>query len=748
MSRPAAAPLPSEETSRLTDFARACKAAARVVALYPATHPAIQSSLTRAADSAARLLGRGEARLTVLPDGLLLNDRVPGRGDSAVQELAAMLHGHLIGEMTLVADMAPAAWHTFLGLIARSPEDIRGQGGIVQAWMAAGGGPIELRQIDYGDVLREREGALVSDWDEIVANYLEGEFSDLDDEAMAALLEISGDTSRFREFAERLVAQADESGEQGKKDLVLLIFQALADYVARTQPEQLDRVLSQIAGVIPRMTPDMVVTLITTGAPVTDAGAAGIDLAGEMRNRLTDQNVAEFIAQSVSRDQGATNRLAQAFQALVPEAGQRSALLEMAEAAAESMPIGRQADFSDLWKNAANLLTSYSDTDWVSDEYGRELATARTHAIEVERVSDDPPERISSWLSTVSEHEVRRLDQQVLLDLLVIETRPDAWQRVLESAVTSIEQLVHTGSLSIAHPLLDAVTAAGNTGGPFADAARAGLTHLQSGSVMKHVMLVIRQSRDDEVPTISSFCRALGPTAIKPLAEALAFEQGGAVKRFRDVLLSFGAAARDYVDDLRRSANPTARRTAVELLRSFGGAEALPQLEPLLADAEPAIQRDALRAILQIGTDEAYATLAEAIKTSEAQRRSAIMQVLSSSHDERAAPLFVYILDHTNHRGAFESVYVLAVESLGHLGGGPNAVDALKKVLYRGEWWAPGRTRRLRAAAATALRACGSPASQQALEAAAQDGPGGVRRAAKRALEAPAPASRAPRKAS
>ena len=59
---------------------------------------------------------------------------------------------------------------------------------------------------------------------------------------------------------------------------------------------------------IPRLTPDMVITLITTGVPMTTA-ATGIDLAGEMRERLTDQNVAEFIAQSVSRDQGATERL-------------------------------------------------------------------------------------------------------------------------------------------------------------------------------------------------------------------------------------------------------------------------------------------------------------------------------------------------------------------------------------------------------------------------------------------------------
>jgi hypothetical protein len=711
------------------------------VALYPATHPAIQSSLARITESAVRLLGNGPATLTVLPDALLLHGEAPSRPDSSIGELAALLHGHQIGEMTLLEDMAPGAWHTFLGLLALSPDEIRRQGGIVRAWMAAGGGPIELRQIDYGDVLRERTGSLESDWDEIVANYLEGEFSDLDDKAMAALLDIASDTDRFREFAERLVTQADKSGERAKKDLVLLIFQALADYVARTQPDQLDRVLNQIAGVVPNMTPDLVVTLVTTGVPAVDGVSAGIDLASEIRERLTDENIAQFISHSVSRDQGATSRLAQAFQALVPDEEERGGVLGMAEELAKATSFGRQAEFSDLWKSASDLLTSYSDADFVSDEYGRELATARTHAVEIERVNDDPPERISSWLSTVSEHEVRRLDQQVLLDLLIIERRPEAWPRVLDSAVTSIEQLVHTGHLSLAHPLLEAIIAAGNDGGPFVEPARAALTRLRGSTVMKHVVLVIRQARDEDVPTIGAFCRALGPTVIKPLADALAVEQGPSVKRFRDVLLSFGAAGRDYVDELRASANPTVRRTAVELLRSFGGAEALPDLKALIDDAEPAIQREALRGIMQIGTDEAYATLADAIKSSQAQNRSTIMQVLSSSHDERAAPLFIYILEHTDHRGALESVYQLAVESLGHLGGDADSVAALKKVLYRGEWWAPGRTSRLRGAAALALRACGSPSAQQTLEEASNQGSGGVRRAARTALNAPAPRS-------
>jgi HEAT repeat protein len=729
--------LTADESSRLVEFARACKAATRVVALYPATHPAIQASLARVAESSERLRSLGIAALTVFPDGLSVNGRAPAKPDSALGELAALLHAHSIGELRISGELVPATWHTFLTLLSRSAEDIRIEGGIERAWMAAGGGPIEILQIDYREVLRERDGGLEGDWDRIIANYLEGEMSDLDDDAMQALFDIAGDLDRFKDFTAQLVSKAAESSFRGNTAAVLRVLQALADFVATRHPEQLNRILNSIAGVVPRLTPDLVVTMITTGVPM-DGGTPGIDLPGEIRARLSDQSIAEFVAQSVSRDEGASGRLAQAFQALVPEENKRGELLEMAEREAANLPIGRQPEFPNLWKSAAQLLTTYSDAKFVPDDYGRELATARALAIEVERVSDDPPERISAWLATVSEAAVRHHDHQVLVDLLTLEKRPEAWRLVLESAIATIDQDVLTEQLPLAQDVLDVLVAAAEDGQPFADTARAGLDRLRTGDLMRYVVLYIRRARDSEVPAVSAFCQALGPSMIGPLAEALASEHGAAVKRLREVLLSFGAAGRAYVDELRSSANPAVRRTAVELLRAFGGADALPDLARLLDDAEPAVQREALRAIVQIGTPEAYAILQEALKSGDARKRDAITQVVVSSRDERAAPLLVYILEHGDHRGSLESVYLAAIETLGRLGGNPEWVGVLRNVLYRGEWWAPMRTTRLRHAAALALRATALPEAERALEEAANDGPRGVRRAARTALSAPA----------
>jgi hypothetical protein len=739
-----------DETLRLTEFARACKAAARVVALYPPTHPTITAALARIRHVSSRLrradgggqrhaLGSGGTVLTILPDSVQLDGRSAVRSDGALEDLAALLHSQSIGEVRLTGDLPPEHWHAFLTLVTRAPEDVRAQGGITETWKAKGIAGLELRQIDYAEVLRERNGIRDGEWPQVLANYLEGDLSDLDDAALAALLEIAGDASRFQEFTEQLVAKASE---QDKQDVVLRLLQALADFAATEHPGQLDRVLHQIAAVVPRLTPDIVLAMVAP--PATAEGPRqGIDLGGEVCARLPESGIAEFVAQTFSREGSATSRLAQAFQALVPDESMRAGVLELAEQGAAGLAIGRQADFRTLWQRAAEMLTSYSDASYVSEEYGRELAAARIHAIEVERVSEDPPERIRAWRDTVDEGQVVVLNHRVLIDLLILETRPDAWRQMLDSAIQAVEQLVLTENMAMAHELLAAVVGASEDGHLFSKAARAGLERLRSGPLMRHVVMFIRQAPPDEVAAVSAFCNALGPEVIAPLVEALASESGPAVKRLREVLLSFGAAARAYADHLRTSANPAARRTAIDLLRAFGGAEALPDLAALLDDTEPAVQRDALRAIVDIATDEAYAVLHQALITSPPTTRDTITRMLMATRDERAAPLFVYILEHSGHRGALESVYVSVLETLGKLANDAASVEALARVLHRGEWWAPLRTQRLRNAAATALAGCAAVEARQALESAATAGAWGVQRAARAALARaakPAPA--------
>lgn len=754
-SPPPPAPLSAETAGRLAEFAKACKAATRIVSMYPPSHPTIQAALARIAEAGKHAVSNGPFPITVLPDALLIGGRGLARPEPSAAELAALLHQQLIGEMTLMGTLDNGEWHAFLSLLAKSPEDARAIGGVTKAWEASGNTSIALKEIDYSEVLRERAGGGESaSWDRIMATLSEERegAGGLDQPAMASMLEMATDPERLAQFAERLQdhgrAGGDDQAQQRKSLLDLM--HGLANYAAERQPGELDAVLNKMAGAAARMSPGMLLTLITDPPPLASAGAGAprMDLAGELQSRLTDEMLTKFLIDNVVKDRGASSRLAAAFQTLVPDAERQQSILAAATEQAAAM-FGQDPQFESVWSSSTEILMSYSDAQYVSDDYARELTTARSQAVDVDKIGDDPPMRIRAWVSTVSDEEVRALDQRLLLDLLTIETRPDAWAGMLDVVVASIEQLVLVGDLALAAQLVECIVGVSrNESSPFAASASTGVTRLVEGSLVRHLALFLGQATDAEVALANQMCRTVGPVLVEPLADALAAEDNArTVRRLRDILIGFGAAARRYADELRGSPNPAVRRAAVDLLRALGGEAALPDLRGLLDDVEPQVQREALRAIVQIGTSEAYEVLEQALKTGQQHTRDAILLVLGSLRDERATPLFVYILTHTGYTGPLESVYVSSIEAVGRVASDERSVAVLKDILHRGEWYAPGRTARIRAAAARALRGIGVPSAERALHEAASSGSGGVKRAARTALAEPAPARPAARRA-
>lgn len=747
MSYDATEPLPAETSAKLLDLARACKAAARVVSMYPPTHPAIQDALARITLAGTNAVSGGPFQITVTPDTLLVGGRALARPDVAVNELAGMLHAHSVGELNITSALSPAGWHAFLVLLSQSAADIRDEGGITRAWEAAGGGPLEVRQIDYAEVLRERAEGDSSDWEDILTAYLQGEQTDIDDTMLDALLEIATEPSRMAAFIDTVVEKATQEGGWLSKQQAQLakLLQALAAYVSKTDPSMLDKVLRNLAGSVPRMSPEVLGTLLNEPqATDADGQPEGIDLAGELVARVDEDIIAKFVAAAVARDRHATARLAQAFHSLVPDEGQRGRVLDMAAEVASQGPLGREPRFDELWQQASEMLTSYTDEMYISQDYAADLSKARAVAVEMDRIGDDPPERVAAWVATVSDEQVRRLDQQVLGDLLVVETRSDEWRKVHTLALARIEQLVLVGDLSPAQDLLDTMLRVSrNTASAFAAIAQGGVAQLAAGEVMTHVLLFIRQADEGELPRATRFCLSLGKSVVGRLVDAILVEDAvRTIRRLREVLMSFGSAARSRVAELCSSPNPAVRRTAVELVRAVGGAETLSLLVNLLDDEEPQVQRDALRAIVQMGSDQGFAALRDALTSGPPRTRDMITHSLATLRDERAAPLFAFIIRQGQYRGTFEKVYLTCLEMLGALRVTSDVtLEALRQAATRGEWWAPFRTRRLRAAATRALRAIGSPEALGLLQTLTAEGPRGTQTAARAALAGAIPAA-------
>ena len=726
------AALAPEDAARLTEFARACKAAARAVTLYPGGHPAIAATLGRIAQVTSAASLPGPMRISVLASGLLLDGRAPARPDASIAELATLLHDHLIGEITVNPGGDVDAWRSFLLLVGKSSEAVRAEGGIARVWTTMAGRHVELREIDYGEVLRERGGGAPAAWEQVITNCLQGDAS-LDDEALRSLLEVAGDPAKLEALIGTLDLRAAESGRgmSQRASALIRLLQGIVEAVSNKDPDRLDPVMKNLASAIGQLTPEMMMSLLSHPGSERGEGPAVVD---SVVSHMSEGAIASFVARNALDEGTSVERVAQAFHSLVPDADHRERLLALAHDEASESLLGTMPGFEGVWDQVAQkILTTYSDKPYVSEEYAHELSSLRAKAIDIEHVNDDPPERMGSWLSTVTTSEVRKLDLTLVLDLLRIEEDHDRWSTLMRPVVALIEDLLLVGDFDTAGELLAALVKETRNEDSKARSQTAviAIDVLVAGSMMRHIVTHLASIDDAQFERVKTMCLSVGEVVIRPLAEALSAEERTRPReRLTSILIAFGSIGRREVERLKSSPNAAVRRTAVYLLRNFGGNDALPELTELLSDNEQQVQREAVRAILNIGTDQAYQVLQQALVSGTATSREAIMQSLGVVRDERAAPLFAYILANVDHRGQLRSVYLRAMEALAALKD-PVGVPALKDALYRGEWWAPGRNKTLRTAAAAALARIATPEAIAILEDAARTGSRGVRQVAR-----------------
>jgi hypothetical protein len=728
MAEPTPVPvLAADASARLADFARACKAAARAVSLYPGGHPAIGTTLGRLSQVTTALTESGPYRLQVMADRLLVGGAAAAKPDPAVAELAELLHRQLVGGLTLNPGIDAQSWRTLLLLLARSPEEVRSDGGIKHLWATAGGPSIEIEEIDYAEVLREKQGVAATA-EEIIAAALAGRALELDDSGMRLLLDIVQDPAKLKDLMAQIDRSTAEHGADAQAAAFLTLLKGLTEYLSRNDPGHLDATFGHMGRAAGQLSAEAMLKLLDQRNR-QEVMVGSINVPGAVMERMTDESVSHFVASSVIKERGATERLAHAFQALVPDTDRQRQLLALAEAEVASSE-GPPEGFAEMWERVEGMLTSYSDEKFVSEQYARELSGARTRAVDVERTSDDPPERIAIWLATVADASLRSLDHQLLLDLLAIEGEPARWRDIAETAAAHAEDLVRVGYFDQAWQLADAVVREGEQDAARAPHATAALERFGRGNMMRHVVSHLRGSEDESYQRFKALCHAIGPPVIPALAEVLSSEKDArARRRLRDILVGFGAKGRESVQRLMNAPNWEVRRTAAFLLREFGGAEGLKELIPLLTDTEPLVQREAVQGLVLNGSDEASKTLLQAISSASGRTRETLLNELTSMRDERAAPLFSYLVRHMDRRKE-QQLYMSSVVALGTYGG-PDAVEALKFALHQGDFWSPLATRRLRAAAAQALRKIGTPAAIDVLREASARGPRGVRAAAR-----------------
>lgn len=723
-------PLSAEESSRLIEFARACKAAARAVLLYPDGHPAIGATLGRIVRLTSAETMPAPLELTVAGDTVKVQSRRAAREDAALAELAEMLHNHLVGALVVHPGGDVEAWRSFLLLLGRSADEVRAEGGIARLWTTLAGRHIQLREIDYGVVLRERPGTGTAGWADVIEHCLQGEDGRLSEDARRLLLDVGGDAEKLTALIASVDAEAlgADGAAASRAAALVRLLDRIVTVVSDEAPDRVGPVLDNLATTLGGLSPDLMADMLTETGMITETP----DLVHTVVSHMSDSTIAAFVGRHALVPGTPVERLATAFQTLVPE-DRRERLLSLARDEAAAVH-GAPSSFDALWEHVAQkLMVSYTDEAYVSAQYGRELSSAKTVALAVEHLSDDPPERLAAWLRTVSATELRRLDLALVHDLLRIERDPERWATLMRPVVSLIEDLLLVGDFEPADELIGTLTGHKVGGGPLRQAAAGAIDALVGGSLLHHTASHLATVDDATFDRVKAMFLSLGDALVRPLAEALLEEAPPRVReRLSSILIAFGPSGRSEVERLKTSANPSVRRTAIQLLRAFGGDQALPELTGLLADRDPQVQREAVRAILGVGSDAACRALTAALVAADPARREALFGAIASAREVGAAVALAYLLDHLDHRGPLADLYLRTLHALGtpHLAEAAEGVEALGRALERGEWWAPRRTAALRDAAAAALARIGTPDALAALDHAIAHGGRGVRRAA------------------
>jgi len=731
---PAPEPMPAELSARVTAFARACKAAARSVALYPGEHPAVASALTAVTAAAEAATAGHHLPLAVLPDGLTVDGRVMARPDPTVADFAALLHRHQVGRMTLLPQTDVDTWRRFLALVALPPDQARLRGGLGNLWASEGESRIEVRSLDYGELLRSHLYGDEATWNAIVANCLEGGSFSVDQGLVDMLVGVVDDPESIGNVMRALQARLPPGTASGQSAAVMAgLLRAVAEFVAAATPDETERITAALAEAATRLPLD-------TLGPIVEGPRGGFNpnLGQFVQNLLahaSDGAIANFIACEVRGGHGSSPRLADAFGGLAPDPGRRAAIVALARKAISETGASTDPALAQAWQQSEDFLLAYSDKAYVSDEYNAELGRLTERAVELDKDHTDSGEVMAAWRGTVDDGSLRLLDAELIADLMGLQQDLTLWRDLAGLVLERVSMLLVVGDFQAAALLAEALRAQaeGDADSEIRSEAAETIHNFLTPSTMRHVASHLDTPDGRVVKAARRFCLALGTIAIRPLAEVLSQEERNRPRtHLIEILTGFGAAGRQAVESLRQSPNAAVRRTAVLLLRDFGGQEALPELVSLLDDAELHVRREATRAIATLGIDSGYDALIGALERGNEDARASILGVLWSLSHVDAAQVLSHLAVTAPCRGAMWTVHERVVERLGAVGG-QTAVDALSVVLQRRSLWSPLRMRSLHRRAIDALVRIGSPEAIRVLEAAAA---AGSRTAARARLEA------------
>jgi hypothetical protein len=672
--------------ANVLEFARAFRSAARAVGFYPPTHQAVASGLDHLTAAARAATAEGPLCLTILPQAFLAGGATMDSSETVVADLAGVCHRHGIGAVILDAKGTPEGWHALLSLLARKPEDVRGAGGVQRQWKALRHRSPAILEIDFGALLRGQVGGDVIELAGVISHYLEtaGVGGSILDDPCAAL--------------QRAVESAPD---EAQAVTALLRELRAAAQLTWTQPEQFHDVFRRAAAIGEFLSEGIMSGLLERrGTP--EATFGNLDVVRALVERMPDATVSRFLSNVMGEAGASSSRLAEMFRSLVPNPERRRLIVH------EAQDVTLEGDVAEQWADFARNLEAYSDRRFISDDYGEELHSLQ-EADAGPLASDDPPERVASWLRSIDDDAVRELDLALLADLPRSETDPVRLKKIVEILQANVLAAADGGDWGAVAHTVDAIQrlAAGTGDRATSLLAADVLQKLGASSASDQALAELAGAAAAQADTLVRVLGAFGATLMPEIARRWAAEREGAVRsKFEQVARQSGKAGRESLRRLLAAEDEPAelRIAAIRLLDLTAGSEHLPALEAALSDGREDVRAEAFRALAASPSERACDILARGIARADSTTQTRLLAKLAGLGERKTSPVLQRLLPQVDPQTAAVPACLAMIEAVGRVGGG-EAESLLAGLVARTRWRTPLRTWRLRSAATAAIRA-------------------------------------------
>jgi HEAT repeat protein len=741
---PEVPPLPPELSRSVSALARSLVAAARTWTLYPPDHPAVRTSVERFGKT-VRDAGRQQSfGFGVTPETLLPEGGPAAAAEGPVAEAAAWLHHRDILQLTFSPDTPVAALYAFLALLSEDAEAVRERGGPAKVWQAQGHPSIHIEQIDFAKVLEDREvehPVRRKDdlWRSIVRAVIDRRKT-VDEALQKRMLDIAGDVFAIGDLAQDVMAPsvtADGSPMlTSQAAAVVAAYRHLVGIVDVMAPERRTAVVQNLASATVALEPRVVMQILgaTDEVATRPAGgtAGGFDLRRAVADAMDDSQVAQLLATTLAIDGQATDRLASVFGTIAPDDDRKRRVLTMTRSMLTETSFGKMTQFETLWTSTEELLLSYDERPFVSEQYreGLDWIGARAEAM----ASTDIPPELAGLVDTLDQDNVRRLSVVLLIDLLALDRDPKQAPEIARDVAALGEDLLLAGDFEAAAMVARAL--AGHAADPRAIAgpgSRLALDNLVNTTAFHEAVDYVGDMDERTAGLFAGICAAVGPAATDALRDLLdvdALTPGR--RRATEIITRYGARAVKRLAPLVSSPHGYTQRNVAQLLGDIASPEGVPLLQPLLRGGDARVTQAAVRALSNIDDPSAARSVHTVLRAVTGDMRQAVVAALVAERDPRVVPLLGRILDESDPTGADHAI---VLETLGAVAilGGDQAIPAVDRVMRRTKWFARHRLRTIKTASLAALRRIGTPAAVEAITRAGTTGDRLLRRLAREA---------------